>query len=292
MIKKDKSLNNYLKDLRRVSLQIAKLRLFRKSNGDFHFEEQKLEEKLKFLLMDKIQYEKIKKLRKNCYICNDTGYVGGRVCKCFKNMVKSKRFEFLNKNLPVKDFRFENFNLEFYSDEKIPGYNYSFRSNMKRILNYCFDYAKSFNEGSESLIMSGKTGLGKTHIAISIANVLLEKGKDVVYFSVPGLLEKLESKRFSNDGTLNRENINLCDCLILDDFGEESLTNFGMSVIYDVLNNRTTKGLPTIIITNLGASEIESKYSNKIVSRIIGNFVNIKFFGRDVRQKKLEKFRN
>lgn len=45
--------------------------------------------------------------------------------------------------------------------------------------------------------MSGRTGLGKTHLSLSIAKEVMEKGYGVIYGSTPDFLSQIEKERFS-----------------------------------------------------------------------------------------------
>lgn len=78
-----------------------------------------------------------------------------------------------------------------------------------------------------------------------------------------------------------------CDLLILDDLGAEFSTSFTVSAIYNIINTRLNTGKPIIISTNLSMEEMEAKYTQRITSRIGGNYVMLLFSGRDVRQLKL-----
>ena len=46
-------------------------------------------------------------------------------------------------------------------------------------------YAEEFDHHSESLMLFGNAGLGKTHAALALAGIVLEKGYDVIYVSSP-----------------------------------------------------------------------------------------------------------
>ena len=48
---------------------------------------------------------------------------------------------------------------------------------------------------------------------------------------------------------------------------------------------------PTIISTNLSLKELEKSYTQRMVSRIIGNNIQLEFVGTDVRQKKMKRKR-
>ena len=72
----------------------------------------------------------------------------------------------------------------------------------------------------------------------------------------------------------------------MDDLGTEFPTSFSSSTIYNMINSRLMASRPTIISTNLTMRELEKQYSQRLVSRIMGNHVRLEFLGGDVRQKK------
>ena len=77
-----------------------------------------------------------------------------------------------------------------------------------------------------------------------------------------------------------------CDLLILDDLGAEFSTSFSYATLYQWINTRLNKRLPTIISTNLTPKELLDLYGERVFSRLIGNYVPLFFAGQDVRQKK------
>ena len=83
-----------------------------------------------------------------------------------------------------------------------------------------------------------------------------------------------------------------CDLLILDDVGTEFQTNFSSSMIYNIINSRIMYKKPTIISTNLSLKEVQSAYSKRLVSRIMGNFKRLFFLGSDIRQLSYAKNKN
>jgi DNA replication protein DnaC len=138
--------------------------------------------------------------------------------------------------------------------------------------------------------MRGKTGLGKTHLSLAIAARIIEKGFGVVYGSAQNLLRSVEMERFSKDsGTDALNSLLECDLLIVDDLGAEFQTSFTASAVYNIVNTRMLTGRPTIISTNMTTDELKSAYSDKVVSRLIGSYDVLRFFGNDIRdvQRKL-----
>ena len=223
-----------------------------------------------------------------CPVCNDTGVVGNHYCDCFKRLVKSLQTENLNAVSPAGDSSFDNFNLEYYRGVTDPETGVDAYSRMGQIVSYCEAYAEDYGLSSPSLILYGNTGLGKTHLSLAIANKAIEKGFNVVYGSAHNLLSEIEKEHFGRLKTDDspEDNVLNADLLILDDLGAEFSTSFTVSMVYNIINTRILKGLPTIISTNLWYDEISDKYGNRVYSRIIGNYTPLEFAGRDVRQLK------
>ena len=124
--------------------------------------------------------------------------------------------------------------------------------------------------------------------------MVIEKGYGVIYGSIPNIVSKLERERFkyTNDeeGESEKHFIG-CDLLIIDDLGTEFPTSFSNAAIYKILNSRIMLRRPTIISTNLSLKELEKSYTQRMVSRIIGNNIQLEFVGTDVRQKKMKRKR-
>ena len=74
-----------------------------------------------------------------------------------------------------------------------------------------------------------------------------------------------------------------CDLLIIDDLGTEFTTPFSTSAIYNIFNSRLLANKPIILNTNLSLQELEKLYSQRFVSRIVGEAVRLDFFGKDIR---------
>ena len=66
--------------------------------------------------------------------------------------------------------------------------------------------------------------------------------------------------------------------------GAEFPTQFVSSSIYNIVNSRMGAGKPMIINTNLTANELRERYTDRIVSRIVGTYEILTFTGSDIRQ--------
>ncbi len=215
-----------------------------------------------------------------CKKCKDTGYEHGIMCSCYKDLLKKICFEELNVNTPLNMSGFDTFSVSYYKN--LPD---SQKMLMERIYAYCKSYANSFSLKSPSLLMQGATGLGKTHLSLAIAQELIEKGFGVIYGSVHGFCMSFEKERFNEE---SQSFIALCDCdlLIFDDLGTEFSSAYTLSVLYDIINTRIMRSLPTIISTNLTSEELEKRYSPRLISRFFGNYNKLGFVGQDVRHLK------
>ena len=217
-----------------------------------------------------------------CKKCEDKGFVSGIMCGCFKELLKSIEYEKLCSKLPVGNCRFDNFKLDYYPD----GAGTSPKKRMESVLNYCKAYAADFSRRSPSLLLYGKTGLGKTHLSLAIAGKAVEEGYGVIYSSAQNLFNKLEKDKFGKADANTEESILDCDLLIIDDLGAEFTTQFTVSALYNIVNSRELESKPTIISTNLMPEQLTKAYGERIASRILSNYVMLYFDGSDIRQIK------
>ena len=122
--------------------------------------------------------------------------------------------------------------------------------------------------------------------------MVTERGYDVFYNSAVGMISDFESRRFGNGLAMgNVEDTSAyieCDLLIIDDLGTEVVNQFTTSCLYYVLNTRLNLQKSTIISTNLVPADLRKIYSDRIASRLTGEFHLVPFYGVDVRKQKLQ----
>lgn len=226
-----------------------------------------------------------------CKKCEDKGYydINGKTvrCSCMKSALVACACAELNRYAPLSLSTFESFNLDYYDKTVAPELRVSPYDHMSRVFRYCQNYADNFNAHSESILMKGATGLGKTHLSLAIANEAIKRGYGVIYASAPSLVARLERNYFSNkddDSTFNM--LVDCDLLIIDDLGTEFHSQLSVSQLYNIFNSRMLSNKPIIINTNLSIRDLQENYTDRFVSRICGNARQLDFLGRDIRIRK------
>lgn len=157
---------------------------------------------------------------------------------------------------------------------------------------------------SESIVLCGNTGCGKTHLAVAMIrnafvndiNRLLNIDlsgrspivKRIIFKPVPDLLLEIRQS-FRADAQQSEEAIisKYCDAglLILDDLGSEKTSEYSITTLYIIIDRRDRDLFPTIITTNLSQKEIEEKLGARIASRLSG-MKNIKINMPDYRKKR------
>ena len=229
------------------------------------------------------------KPRYECELCCDSGYVDLRMCGCMRRRLVEAGMESSGMGGLMRKQSFDNFSLDYYkaNREEYARMEHSFR----RVRDYAEQFTLNEKSAPESLLFLGGTGLGKTHLSTSVAKVVIERGYDVFYNSAVGMISDFECRRFGNAMALgdadNTERYISCDLLILDDLGTEVVNQFTQSTLYYILNTRLNMNRPTVISTNLSAMELRKNYSDRITSRLMGEFTVIPFYGTDIRKQKL-----
>lgn len=218
-----------------------------------------------------------------CKRCSDTGYLEFKMCDCMKKELTVLGFKKSGLGALLDKQSFESFSLDYYTG--------SDRETMQANYEICKGYADTFTEKSGSILMIGGTGLGKTHLSTSIAARVIEKGYDVQYVTAQNLIDDFIFERYHrsfNDDTPNRTDRYFeCELLIIDDFGTEENNQFSVSSFYNLINSRYNESKPTIINTNIKQNTIVERYTERIASRLFGEYTVLAFPGKDVRMQKL-----
>ena len=215
----------------------------------------------------------------DCDKCGDTGYIGHKMCDCYKKYIIQERAHASGLGRYLDTQTFDSFSLEYYSEKK--------RESMRETLESCKKFAESFDGLSgRSLLFIGTTGLGKTHLSSAIAQKVIEKGFSVVYDSAQNVLATFERDRFSQSVSKPSDKYFDCDLLIIDDLGTELRGTSSASYFYTLINSRIVSSQSVIISTNLSPATLRQQYDERFVSRIFGEYEVCIFEGEDIRKIK------
>ncbi len=255
--------------------------------------EKKITKQLEKLGHSKSDFEPIYE----CNICKDTGKISEdgtvKYCSCFIQKIINEMYKQYNMS-SLNEENFYTFDYSFYSDvpnkEKY-GIDRSPLDNIKWVRKMSEDFVKNINNSSQkNLLFVGNTGLGKTFLANCIANELIKKGKTVIYQTAPLLMDKVMDYKFNFEKKNSENNMYNrlfdVDLLIIDDLGTETMSNTKFTELFNIINTRLLENKKMIISTNLNLKELYNFYDERVVSRILGNFIACKFIGEDIRIKK------
>jgi len=217
-----------------------------------------------------------------CEECQDVGFVNGKMCKCMRRALTLAGYESSGVLKLIGKQNFDTFDLTYYEGAE--------RANMERILDRAKRYAAGFDgKHMRNLLFIGTTGLGKTHLSSAIAKEVVEGGFDVVYESAQRIFSDFEAEKFGRAaaGENRTERYLSCDLLIIDDLGTEMQSQFTVSCLYHLVNTRLISEKSMIISTNIRKEELLAKYTDRITSRLFGEFEICVFAGKDIRSQKL-----
>ena len=168
--------------------------------------------------------------------------------------------------------------------------NYQGEENQSLMIakNFVEDYEKMKKENI-GLLFYGSVGSGKTYLACSIANSLIEQYQiSVKIRNFAQIINELQKSSFDFDKNAYIESLVNTSVLILDDLGIERDTSYAKEQVYNIVNNRYLKHKPTIFTTNLSYSQIEncteSVEYQRIYSRIIEMCIPVMVLGEDYRK--------
>lgn len=229
-------------------------------------------------------------IRYECSDCSDTGYIGINMCHCMREKLVCAGYDSSGIGNLIRKKKFDNFDPTRQNDKRAV-------DNNTLVYRYCKNYAERFDvKKSGNILMIGGTGLGKTHLAAAITGKVVERGYDVVCETAQNLFSDFEFERFGRSYSTQGEGDSKktdkyfeCDLLIIDDLGSEMTNQFTVSCLYNIVNTRMNRGIPTIINTNLTRDDINKRYTDRIASRFFGEYQVMVLLGTDMREQNLNR---
>lgn len=266
--------------IRVSSFKLARKIALNQNTDEIQKELNTLRTQRNLLLKDAGMPENATDFKPFCPMCNDTGKINGKSCKCYdrafaRAILKSSGIAPL-----CATQTFKTSNPALFSDLSDPKYGLSPRKNYEENTAVCLNFAKNMKKANEeNLYLYGSAGLGKTFLCSAIAEYVMKNGYSVLYYSA---FELLQSGAATLDELLPI--LSETDLLILDDLGTEYATQYSTAILFHIINQRLINRKKTVISSNLSPNELANVYSPRIASRIGGAYTLLPFFGKDLRR--------
>ena len=145
----------------------------------------------------------------------------------------------------------------------------------KKALSVCREYADNFRthfDAGRCLLLLGKPGTGKTHLAAAIANQLVTTtAATAIYRTVGGILQHIKGSFDRESGYSEREAFDSyanAHLLIIDEVGASKPTEFELATLFQIINARYEELMPTVIISNLPPKSLPEALGERCVDRL------------------------
>jgi DNA replication protein DnaC len=218
-----------------------------------------------------------------CPKCEGSGYVftdtGAQPCECSRDRELEQAFR--NARLPKK---FLTKSLDSFTSKE---------QRQKDILLASKSFLQTFrgnthDDPGKGLLLLGREGSGKTHIAIALLKEVIRKGYTGLYWNVPELFLELRRLMSGNSDVAEADlfdEARRVDLLVLDDLGAERSSEYVLDRLYVLINGRYQNDTSTIITSNCTLDELRNQIGPRIVSRICEMCVPVEFPKEDYRIK-------
>jgi len=201
-------------------------------------------------------------------------------------LVEAESDDRLNRNI---ERRLRNAKFRYQSNIE----NIDFGANRNLDRNQMMRFAEcTYISKHENILITGSTGIGKSHIATALGHQACTLGFKVFYANMAKLFSKL--KMGKADGSYIREisRIERQDLLILDDFGLLPIDNQNRSALMEIIEDRHMKA-SMIITSQLPVNcwhEVigEKTIADAILDRIVHDAHRIELKGESLRKNRVK----
>lgn len=144
-----------------------------------------------------------------------------------------------------------------------------------RCLKLCKAYAAKWPERLKQgggLVMCGKPGTGKNHLALAIAkHVILEHQNSALFTTALRIARLFKSTWSKNSERTEAEVIRIYtdpELLIIDEVGVQFGSEAEKLILFEIINTRYERMMPTILISNLPKDELSAFIGERVIDRM------------------------
>jgi len=214
--------------------------------------------------------------KKLCPKCKGAGYLRSNVpfghpnfgkpiaCECKEEERKEKRRQQLRTLSNLDAFRDRNF-----ADFQV---NVTIAEGFNAACNFADDpYGW--------LVLVGPNGCGKTHLAAAIANQCVDQGAVVLFEAVPDLLDHLRAAFAPTAEEVYDQlfsKMREAELLVLDDLGAQQSTAWANEKLFQLLNYRYNREMPTVVTANQkGIQAIDERIRSRLGDTSLVNYITM-----------------
>jgi DNA replication protein DnaC len=141
----------------------------------------------------------------------------------------------------------------------------------------CGGFVEAFGENfavGRSAMLLGTVGTGKTHLGAAMLQAVIREhahdGLRGLYATAGSIIRDVKAT-FGNRGRTEADvyaDLIRPDLLVIDEVGVQHGTDFERQVLFEVINGRYEKIKPTIVVSNLGVTELRQCLGDRAVDRL------------------------
>lgn len=220
-----------------------------------------------------------------CKLCHGVGFEvvpgrGARPCECRLRLAHEKLFQAAR--IPR---RYEKCNINNYKQRNLA---------QGRAHKLSFDLAMQYPRVERGLLFMGSVGVGKTHLAVSILDLLIQKNVTCLFYEFGSLLKEIQTSyspisHSSEFGVL--QPIFDAEVLVLDELGASKPTDWVRDTMMHIINTRYNDKKLTIFTTNYldarrreSDETLEDRIGARLRSRLYEMCQTIEIEGEDYRK--------